>query len=196
MSQISWPQSPNDVSNQSNKCPQLLTSCNRPPCHPLSPFVNTPTQVAWIKSDSKAILALHTHMVAVNSRLSVTHNGHNTWKLHISHVQLNDSGSYMCQINTDPMRSQVRTFYIDSHPPSTRIGHTHPPPQLNGMACRLLHYVVSMTMMTMVNSNVGEWVNEDVWTEGKCRANRRSQWPFKCVTLSRLTCHHHHPLGH
>lgn len=90
-----------------------------PPCHPLSPFVDTPTQVAWIKSDSKAILALHTHMVAVNSRLSVTHNGHNTWKLHISHVQLNDSGSYMCQINTDPMRSQVRTFYIDSHSPST-----------------------------------------------------------------------------
>lgn len=65
-------------------------------------------QVAWIKSDSKAILAIHTHMVALNSRLSVTHNGHNTWKLHISHVQLNDSGSYMCQINTDPMRSQVR----------------------------------------------------------------------------------------
>jgi serine/threonine-protein kinase haspin len=39
--------------------------------------------------------------------LSVTHNGHNTWKLHISHVQLNDSGIFMCQINTDPMRSQV-----------------------------------------------------------------------------------------
>ncbi|CRL01622.1 CLUMA_CG014425, isoform A [Clunio marinus] len=63
-------------------------------------------RVAWIKSDSKAILAIHTHMVALNPRLSVTHNGHNTWKLHISHVQLNDSGSYMCQVNTDPMISQ------------------------------------------------------------------------------------------
>lgn len=51
------------------------------------------SQVAWIKSDSKAILAIHTLMVALNPRLSVTHNGHNTWKLHISHVQLNDSGS-------------------------------------------------------------------------------------------------------
>lgn len=67
----------------------------------------TPLQVAWIKSDSKAILAIHTHMVALNQRLSVTHNGHNTWKLHIAHVQLNDSGTYMCQVNTDPMRSQV-----------------------------------------------------------------------------------------
>lgn len=55
------------------------------------------SQVAWIKSDSKAILAIHTVMVALNPRLSVTHNGHNTWKLHISHVELNDSGSYMCQ---------------------------------------------------------------------------------------------------
>lgn len=66
-----------------------------------------PIQVAWIKSDSKAILAIHTHMVALNQRLSVTHNGHNAWKLHIAHVQLNDSGTYMCQVNTDPMRSQV-----------------------------------------------------------------------------------------
>lgn len=54
-------------------------------------------QVAWLKSDSKAILAIHTHMVALNPRLEVTHNGHNTWKLNIAHVQLNDSGSYMCQ---------------------------------------------------------------------------------------------------
>ena len=66
-------------------------------------------QVAWIKSDSRAILAIHTHMVAQNPRLSVTHNGHNTWKLHVSNVHQNDSGTYMCQVNTEPMLSQVRT---------------------------------------------------------------------------------------
>lgn len=64
-------------------------------------------KVAWIKSDSRAILAIHNRMVTHNPRLSVTHNGHDTWKLHISNVQQNDSGSYMCQVNTDPMRSQV-----------------------------------------------------------------------------------------
>ncbi|KAH0955549.1 hypothetical protein HN011_011457 [Eciton burchellii] len=64
-------------------------------------------KVAWIKSDSRAILAIHTHMVAHNPRLSVTHNGHNTWKLHVTNVQPNDSGTYMCQVNTDPMRSQI-----------------------------------------------------------------------------------------
>ncbi|KZC11652.1 Lachesin, partial [Dufourea novaeangliae] len=63
-------------------------------------------KVAWIKSDSRAILAIQTHLVAHNPRLSVTHNGHNTWKLHVSNVQKNDSGAYMCQVNTDPMRSQ------------------------------------------------------------------------------------------
>lgn len=60
-----------------------------------------------MKSDSRAILAIHTHLIAHNPRLSVTHNGHNTWKLHISNVQKNDSGTYMCQVNTEPMRSQV-----------------------------------------------------------------------------------------
>lgn len=69
-------------------------------------------KVAWIKSDSRAILAIHTHMVTHNPRLSVTHNGHDTWKLHIANVQKNDSGTYMCQINTDPMRSQVRNQTI------------------------------------------------------------------------------------
>nr|XP_023011861.1 lachesin-like [Leptinotarsa decemlineata] len=69
-------------------------------------------KVAWIKSDTKAILAIHTHMVAQNPRLSVTHNGHNTWKLHVSDVQKNDSGTYMCQINTDPMRSQMGNLAV------------------------------------------------------------------------------------
>lgn len=64
-------------------------------------------KVAWIKADTRAILAIHTHLVAHNSRLSVTHNGHNTWKLHVANVQKNDSGAYMCQINTDPMLTQV-----------------------------------------------------------------------------------------
>ncbi|XP_047343622.1 lachesin-like isoform X10 [Vespa velutina] len=68
---------------------------------------STLVSIAWIKSDSRAILAIHTHMVAHNTRLSVTHNGHNTWKLHVSNVQPNDSGTYMCQINTDPMKSQT-----------------------------------------------------------------------------------------
>ena len=63
--------------------------------------------MAWLRSDSKAILAIHTHMVTNNPRMSVSHNGHNSWTLNIDIVQRNDSGLYMCQINTEPMTSQV-----------------------------------------------------------------------------------------
>ncbi|KAG6441244.1 lachesin [Manduca sexta] len=64
-------------------------------------------KVAWIKSDTKTILAIHTRMVTLNPRLLVTHNGHNTWMLFIYNVEPKDSGTYMCQINTDPMMSQM-----------------------------------------------------------------------------------------
>jgi len=64
-------------------------------------------KVAWLRSDSKAILAIHTHMVTNNPRMSVEHNGHNSWTLRLANVQRNDSGVYMCQINTEPMTSQV-----------------------------------------------------------------------------------------
>lgn len=82
-------------------------------------------QVAWIKSDTKTILAIHTHMVTLNPRLSVTHNGHNTWKLYISNVEPKDSGTYMCQINTDPMMSQVRSIFHAPHSASLISIHFH-----------------------------------------------------------------------
>lgn len=66
------------------------------------------TQVAWIKADAKAILAIHEHVITNNDRLSVTHNDYNTWTLVIRSVKMEDRGQYMCQVNTDPMKMQVR----------------------------------------------------------------------------------------
>ncbi|XP_076030858.1 lachesin-like [Oratosquilla oratoria] len=63
--------------------------------------------VAWIKADSKAILAIHNRVITHSKRMKVVHSDHNTWTLHIKNVQQNDSGQYMCQINTDPMQMQV-----------------------------------------------------------------------------------------
>ncbi|XP_031778662.1 lachesin isoform X1 [Nasonia vitripennis] len=63
-------------------------------------------RVAWIKADTKAILAIHEHVITNNARLSVTHNDFNTWTLSIKDTRPEDRGTYMCQVNTDPMKSQ------------------------------------------------------------------------------------------
>ncbi|XP_060531570.1 lachesin-like [Cylas formicarius] len=64
-------------------------------------------RVGWVKADTKAIQAIHDHVITHNPRISVSHNDHTTWNLHIKNVQEEDRGQYMCQINTDPMKSQV-----------------------------------------------------------------------------------------
>lgn len=49
-------------------------------------------QVAWIKADAKAILAIHEHVITNSDRLSVTHNDFNTWTLVIRNVRMEDRG--------------------------------------------------------------------------------------------------------
>ncbi|KAI8420903.1 hypothetical protein MSG28_008078 [Choristoneura fumiferana] len=41
-----------------------------------------------------------------NPRISLSYNDHRSWYLHIKSVQEVDRGWYMCQVNTDPMRSR------------------------------------------------------------------------------------------
>ncbi|XP_059487665.1 lachesin-like isoform X2 [Neocloeon triangulifer] len=64
-------------------------------------------RVGWVKADTKAIQAIHDHVITHNPRVAVSHNDYSTWNLHIRGVQEEDRGSYMCQINTDPMQSQM-----------------------------------------------------------------------------------------
>lgn len=64
-------------------------------------------RVGWVKADTKAIQAIHVHVITHNPRVSVSHNDQSTWNLHIKDIQEEDRGQYMCQINTDPMKSQM-----------------------------------------------------------------------------------------
>ncbi|KAL2745656.1 lachesin-like isoform X1 [Vespula maculifrons] len=64
-------------------------------------------RVGWLKADTKAIQAIHDHVITHNKRISVSHSDHTIWNLNIKAVQLEDEGLYMCQINTDPMKSQT-----------------------------------------------------------------------------------------
>nr|CAD7438396.1 unnamed protein product [Timema bartmani] len=64
-------------------------------------------QVAWLRVDTQTILTIASHVITKNHRIGVTHSDHRTWYLHIRDVREKDRGWYMCQINTDPMKSQV-----------------------------------------------------------------------------------------
>ncbi|CAH0553151.1 unnamed protein product [Brassicogethes aeneus] len=66
-----------------------------------------PYKVAWLRVDTQTILTIHNHVITKNHRIGVTHSEQKTWYLHIREVRESDKGWYMCQINTDPMKSQV-----------------------------------------------------------------------------------------
>ncbi|BES91852.1 Immunoglobulin domain [Nesidiocoris tenuis] len=63
--------------------------------------------VAWLRVDTQTILTIHGHVITKNHRIGVTHSDHRTWNLHVKELRQSDRGWYMCQINTDPMKSQV-----------------------------------------------------------------------------------------
>ncbi|ETN62717.1 hypothetical protein AND_005584 [Anopheles darlingi] len=62
--------------------------------------------VAWVRVDTQTILSIHHNVITQNPRISLTYNDHRSWYLHIREVEENDRGWYMCQVNTDPMRSR------------------------------------------------------------------------------------------
>ena len=63
-------------------------------------------KVAWVRVDTQTILTIHNSIITRNQRVSLSHREHKEWKLHISNAQEVDRGWYMCQVNTDPMRSR------------------------------------------------------------------------------------------
>ncbi|XP_032670656.1 lachesin-like [Odontomachus brunneus] len=73
-------------------------------------------RVGWVKADTKAIQAIHDHVITHNQRVTVSHSDHTMWNLHIKGVQREDGGLYMCQINTDPMKSQTGMLTIVEPP--------------------------------------------------------------------------------
>ncbi|KAK6626604.1 hypothetical protein RUM44_009078 [Polyplax serrata] len=64
-------------------------------------------KVAWLRVDTQTILTIAVHVITKNHRIAVANSDKKTWVLHIREVKESDRGWYMCQINTDPMKSQV-----------------------------------------------------------------------------------------
>nr|CAD7196090.1 unnamed protein product [Timema douglasi] len=76
--------------------------------------------VAWLRVDTQTILTIASHVITKNHRIGVTHSDHRTWYLHIRDVREKDRGWYMCQINTDPMKSQVGYLEVVVDPTEIR----------------------------------------------------------------------------
>lgn len=68
-------------------------------------------KVAWLRVDTQTILTIAAHVITKNHRIAVNHSDRRVWFLHIHDVRQSDRGWYMCQLNTDPMKSQ--TAYLD-----------------------------------------------------------------------------------
>ncbi|TMW42472.1 hypothetical protein DOY81_012447, partial [Sarcophaga bullata] len=65
-------------------------------------------KVAWLRVDTQTILSIQNHVITKNHRISISHTEHRIWQLRIRDVKESDRGWYMCQINTDPMKSCTR----------------------------------------------------------------------------------------
>lgn len=48
--------------------------------------------MGWIRAEDQTILTLDTKVVTHNGRVSVTHDGAQTWNLHIRHIRETDRG--------------------------------------------------------------------------------------------------------
>ncbi|KAJ6648330.1 Lachesin [Pseudolycoriella hygida] len=68
-------------------------------------------KIAWLRVDTQTILTIQNHVITKNHRMVITHAEKRAWILKIRDVKESDMGWYMCQINTDPMKSQVG--YLD-----------------------------------------------------------------------------------
>ncbi|KAK7573417.1 hypothetical protein V9T40_010608 [Parthenolecanium corni] len=84
--------------------------------------------VAWLRVDTQTILTIHSHVITKNHRISVTHTDEINWYLKIKDVRETDRGFYMCQINTDPMKSQIG--YLDVVVPPDIIDYSTSPDQI------------------------------------------------------------------
>ncbi|KAJ6649927.1 Opioid-binding protein/cell adhesion molecule like [Pseudolycoriella hygida] len=68
-------------------------------------------KVAWLRVDTQTILTIQNHVITKNHRIGLSHSDNRIWQLRIRDVKESDRGWYMCQVNTDPMKSQ--TGYLD-----------------------------------------------------------------------------------
>lgn len=64
-------------------------------------------QVAWLHVNRHLLVTMHKRVVGKLPRFRITNENDKRWVLNIEKIEQQDRGFYMCQVNTDPMISQV-----------------------------------------------------------------------------------------
>ncbi|XP_050717275.1 lachesin-like [Eriocheir sinensis] len=100
-----------DVPRFPEKVPNITVTVGRDALLPCTIEQLKGFKVAWVQVDTQTILTIHKQVITRNPRIALLHNDHRSWHLQIRDVKESDRGWYMCQVNTDPMRS--RQGYMD-----------------------------------------------------------------------------------
>ncbi|XP_077296165.1 lachesin-like [Arctopsyche grandis] len=69
-------------------------------------------KVAWLRVDTQTILTIAGHVITKNHRISLSQADRRAWRLHVRELREADRGWYMCQINTEPMLSQLAYLQV------------------------------------------------------------------------------------
>ena len=64
-------------------------------------------QVAWIKQNSRKIISLHGELVTQSARYAIYKKNEDSVNLVVTDVKMEDAGTYICQINSNPMVNLV-----------------------------------------------------------------------------------------
>ena len=64
-------------------------------------------QVAWIKQNSRKIISLHGELVTQSNRYAIYKKNVDSVSLVVTNVKLDDAGTYICQVNSNPMVNLV-----------------------------------------------------------------------------------------
>ncbi|CAB4068484.1 HNT [Lepeophtheirus salmonis] len=112
-------------------------------------------KIAWVRVKTQTILSLNNKLISRNHRFEVSTTDSKEWNLKIRNVKPSDRGWYMCQINTDPMKSQ--TGYLEiTQPPRILVTGTSSDLTINeGYPARLTCYASGHPMPTIT------WKRED-----------------------------------
>ena len=67
--------------------------------------------MAWIRYESRTILSAHDELVTQSKRYAIENKEQESVDLMITDIGTEDNGTYICQINSNPMKNLVRHLY-------------------------------------------------------------------------------------